>query len=302
MNLISFGTTRLGSRLIILLCRILPGALAYRIAGWLACLLAPQRQLSFIEALYRNLGIVCNLPDGHPNLEAAVLRLLRNAFCSYVDLFRAVSSGPEAIHTACRFDPSAHRLIETCAANRQGLLLVGAHMCGSDILVLGLRKLFPSVQLLSKPDPTGSSNVMNDIRLEHGIDVTPISTRSLRQAIRTLRSGGVVAITADMPAQDGEELLFFGRESRLATGHTRLAARANAKVVVGACRRVGPGCYQALAKPIPQPAPTGDRRHDMTRWAQESLRAVEEVIRNSPEEWLMPLPVWPDLTPQYGVP
>jgi hypothetical protein len=32
------------------------------------------------------------------------------------------------------------------------------------------------------------------------------------------------------------------------------------------------------------------------------LRAIEAVIHSSPEEWLMPLPVWPDLGPQYGIP
>jgi lauroyl/myristoyl acyltransferase len=302
MNLISLATSRLGSRLIITLCRILPGTWAYRLASGLACYLASRRQLPFVEALYRNMAVVGNLPEGHPELEGAVRRLLHNTLCSYVDLFCAVSAGPEAIYAACRFDTAAYRLIETCAASNQGLLLVGAHMSSFDILLLGLRKLFPSVQVLSKANPTGSSTVMNDIRQQHGLDVTPISARSLRQAIHTLRSGGVVAIAADLPSEDGEELLFFGRKSRLVTGHTRLAARANAKMVVGASRRVGPGVYRALATPIPQPAPTGDRRHDMTRWAQESLRAIEAVIHSSPEEWLMPLPVWPDLGPQYGIP
>jgi len=288
--------------MVILICRILPHTLAYRLAWRLSLHLAQRDELPFVKALYRNMAVVNDLPDGHPGLERAVLRLLYSTLCSYVDLFRAVGSGWEAIYGACRFDGTAYQLMEACAASNQGLLIVGAHLCSFDMLLLGLKKLFPSVQVLSNAAPTGGSTVMNNIRRQHGLDVTPISTRSLRQAIHTLRSGGVVAVAADLPAEDGEELLFFGRKSRLVTGHARLASRTNARMAVGASRRVGPGAYQALAMPIPQPTPTGDRQQDATRWAQESLRAIEDVIRSSPEEWVMPLPLWPELALQAGGP
>jgi lauroyl/myristoyl acyltransferase len=301
VNLITLATSRLGSLIIIWICRILPHTLAYRLAWRLSLHLAQQDELPFVKALRRNMAVVGDLTESHPELERAVLHLLYNTLCSYVDFFRASASGREAIYAACRFDGSAYQLREACAASNQGLLIVGVHMCSFDLLLLGLKKLFPSLQVLSNASPTGSSCVMNDIRRQHGLDITPISTQSLRQAIHTLRSGGVVAVAADLPSEDGEELQFFGRKSRLVTGHARLAAKTNARMVVGASRRVGPGNYQALAKPVPQPDPTGDRKQDVIRWAQGSLRVIEDVIRNSPEEWLMPLPVWPDLAPQTGV-
>jgi lauroyl/myristoyl acyltransferase len=115
------------------------------------------------------------------------------------------------------------KIIEEYRSPGRGLILVGAHTCSFDILLLGLKEVFPSVQILRNADPQGSSRLMNEIRKEHGVMMTPISMRSLRQALTRLRQGGVVAIAADVPVEGGEELFFFGHESQLPVGHARLA-------------------------------------------------------------------------------
>jgi lauroyl/myristoyl acyltransferase len=133
---------------------------------------------------------------------------------------------------------------------------------------------------------------MNEIRKEHGIEMTPISMRSLRQALTRLRQGGAVGIAADVPVEGGEELIFFGQESQLRVGHARLALGTGAQILVGASHRTEEGSYRAELALAPQPESTGDQKQDSVRWAQDSLSMLEDFIRRWPEEWMMPVPVW----------
>ena len=293
MNLIALATSRWGPSLVMSLCRLLPRSSIRYLGGWLSSYLAGQRDLEFVRNLRSNVAVIHGLPEEDANIDRAVAQLLYNAIMSYADFFRLVQVGPERARVACELDPSMKQIVSECLATGQGLVLVGAHMCSFDILMLGLREVFPSVQVLTNANPEGSSRVMNQIRQEQGIEVTPISVRSLRQALSRLREGGVVAIAADLPVEFGEELTFFGRTSQLPVGHTRLALDTGAQILVGVSHRVGEGAYQAEVVLAPRPESTGDRKRDGIHWAQEVLSRLEGFIRVWPDEWLMPVPVWP---------
>ncbi len=297
MNLVTLATSRWGPKLAVLLCRVLSRSQAYRLGRWLASLVAGNSELAFVSALRANMAVVRGLPEEHPQVDQAVTRLLQNTVCTYIDLFRAVMAGPETVCAACQFDQSLLAVVQECRDSGRGLVLVGAHTCSFDILLLALSRHFPSVQVLSNANPKGSSGVMNDLRVEQGLNVTPISLQSLRQAVEGLRRGGVVAIAADVPVETGEELTFFGRRSRLPVGHSRLALGTGARMMVSASHRVGRGIYRAEVTLIPQPVGTGDRKRDVVRWAQSSLSAIEGLIRQWPDEWLMPQPLWDGAAP-----
>ena len=293
MKLITLATSRYGPALVMVLCRMLPRRVLSHVARYISSRLACQRQLAFVQAIRANSAIVHRLTTGQPELDEKVAELLYNALMSYVDFFRLVQVGPEEARVLCDLDPAMIRTIEECLASGRGLILVGAHMCSFDILLLGLKELFPSVQVLTNANPEGSSQVMNRIRAEQGLYITPISMSALREAVARLCEGGMVVIAADIPHESGEALSFFGREARLPVGHTRLALATGASILVGASHRVGEGIYRAEVTLTPQPTSTGDRQQDMVRWAQDALSAVEGFIRRWPEEWLMPEPVWP---------
>lgn len=292
MDLISLATSRWGPQGVMLLCRVLPGGLIRRLSRPISQYLARRPDLPFVQALRANIAVVQGLPESHPDVGRSVARLLGNAIVAYADFFRVVQSAPEKACVLCELDPSMWRTIEDCLASGRGLVLVGAHMCSFDLLLLGLKEVFPSVQILSNADPRGSSKVMNRIREEQGLHVTPISVQALRQAIERLRGGGVVAIAADLPIEGGEDLTFFGRNCQLPVGHTRLALSTGAQILVGVSHRTGEGAYRAEVVLAPQPESSGNRNQDMVRWAQDSLSLVECLIRRWPEEWLMPIPVW----------
>lgn len=292
MNLIALATSYWGPPLVMFFCRVFPCWWIQPIAKGLSSHLARRRDIPFVKALRANMAVVHGLPEEHPEVEQVVAELLYNTIISYADFFRAVQAGPEKARIVCELGPAMRQTIQECLASDKGLVLVGAHMCSFDILLLGLRDLFPSVQVLSNADPQGSSQVMNRIREENGLVVTPISVCALRQAVVRLREGGVVAIAADLPVDSGEDLVFFGQESQFPVGHTRLALGTGARVLVGVSHRVGEGAYRAEIALAPRPESSGDRKQDVIHWAQDALTTMESFIRRWPAEWLMPTPVW----------
>lgn len=292
MDIVSLATSGPGGKVLTRICGKLPVALSYRICRWAAARLAQKEESPFVGALRSNMAVVHGMETDDPRLSGVVTQLLENTLCSYVDLFRAAASAADP-HTRCQMDPETEQLIQECRSSGQGLLLVGAHMCSFDFLLIKLREHFPQVQLLSMADPVGGNCVMNQLRRAHGLNVTPISRQTLRQAMETLRNGGVVAIAADLPAvEGGAELEFFGRNAALLVGHSRLAVSTGARMVVGASHRKGRDAYWAEATLVPRPVKSGDRRRDVLHWAQASLAAMEKFIGRWPDEWLMPKPIW----------
>lgn len=292
MNLVSFATSRRGCSFAGWLCTLLPSKLAYRLGDTLASRVARQGHLPLVRALKSNMAVIRGLEEQDPELEASVFRLLRNASHSYIDLFRVMRAGQASVRRICDIDEPYLALLREQQAYGRGLILVGTHMCSFDILLLAMHLRFPEVQLLSNANPKGSSKVMNDLRRSVGLNITPISRRALRQAILLLRKGGMVAIGADLPVPNGEELVFFGRRCMLPTGHVRLAQLGGAGMITGASYRIGDGAYRAEIEPVPPPAGSNTMGADVIPWAQAALAQTERFIRNRPEEWLMPYPIW----------
>ncbi len=293
MNWTDVTSSSWGPKLVRGLCTVLPRNQAYQIGDKLTSHMTHQKELPLVKGLHANMAVVLGLPEGHPRLHHAVNQLFRNVVRGYVDLYKAIEKGSGGIFASCEFDEFLLGSIDACLASGQGLVLVGAHSCSFDLLLLALTKHFPEVQALTKADPEGSSKVINGIRKQFGIRVTPISVQALREAVQRLKSGGVVVIAADVPVETGAEMVFFRRKTRLPIGHARLAAKTGAKMIVGTSQRISDGLYRAVGVQAHCPAPSGDRDRDVIRWAQHSLFLLERFIRDRPYEWFMPISLWP---------
>jgi lauroyl/myristoyl acyltransferase len=130
------------------------------------------------------------------------------------------------------------------------------------------------------------------------VDVTPLSSQALRQAIKLLRAGGMVSVAGDRPVSDRDEpVSFFGRPARVPSGHVRLALKTNAVVLVGCCF-LSPQTQRYtvhLESPL-EMVRTGSLDQDLQLNMQRVLDQLEMVIRRWIGQWQMFVPVWPELT------
>jgi lauroyl/myristoyl acyltransferase len=294
MNWIDVTSSSWGPKLVRALCSVLPRNQAYQLGDRLASYLIYQKEQAMVMGLRANMAALYALPEEHPRVQHAVNQLFRNLVRGYVDLYKALEKGSRGVFASCEFDDDALKAVDSCLTSGQGLVLVGAHSCSFDLLLLALTRYFPEVQALTKSDPEGSSVVMNEIREKFGVRVSPISMQTLREAVKRLKAGGVVVIAADVPVEAGAEMIFFRRKTCLPIGHARLAAKTGAKMIVGTSHRVSDGFYKAIGVQVHEPTTTGDPDQDVIRWAQHSLFLLERFIRERPHEWFMPISLWPE--------
>jgi lauroyl/myristoyl acyltransferase len=293
MNWTDITSSSWGPKMVRALCSMLPRTQAYRLGDRLTENLTHQKQLPMLKGLHANMAVVLDLPEGHPRLQHGIHTLFRNLVRGYVDLYKAIERGRNGVFASCEFDSFLLESMVARQASGRGLVLVGAHSCSFDLLLLALTRYFPEVQALTKTDPTGNSRVMNEIREQFGVRITPISIEALREAIIRLKTGGVVVIAADVPVETGAEMVFFRRKTRLPIGHARLASKTGAEMIVGTAQRISDGLYRAVGVQAHRPTPTGDQDRDVIRWAQHSLFLLERYIRERPYEWFMPEHLWP---------
>ena len=297
MNLISFLSTRMAPILGLIIIKILNREQAYRFADWMSRRIVAKKESDMIRAVRSNQAVIRGLPFDAPELDDAVFEVIRNSARGYTDWYRATHAGPEAVLESMEIDPQLIEYIEQARDDKRGLMIVGAHMSSFNIMLLALGVHGYPIQALSFANVQGGVHVDNAVRRKYGLNLTPISPKSLKQAMRRLKNGGLAVTAVDRPDVGGDELIFFGRKATLPVGPARLAVATNSRILVGMIQTVGTNKYRAVADLPLEPEFTGDREQDVINLAQRYVDIIEDYIRQRPGEWLMFLPMWPDELP-----
>jgi lauroyl/myristoyl acyltransferase len=285
MNTISAVAKRFAPTIMISLSKTITQGQAYRLGDWLASVVVRHVPLLPLDVMRTNLSVILGVPECDPRIDEALLRFVKNIFWSYADFFMALRGGRDKVVASIDFHPDQRKKINNYLAGGQSVVLVGAHNCGFDFGIIALTDWLPDVQLLSKPKPRGEFKFMHKLRLRFGLNMTPISSGALRQAVHRLKDGGVVVIANDLPIENGCKFNLFGKAVKFTTGHARLAMKSNAVMMMVLTHRVAPERYQVILEEIPQPELTGIRDMDAIRWAGKSYDCLEKYIRRWPEEW-----------------
>jgi KDO2-lipid IV(A) lauroyltransferase len=295
MSLVRIARTYRGAQVVFALARCVPRRAAYAVSDWLFGRVGRQADSPFVRGVRANLAVMHGLPPDHADLDRLVGQVLKNTGRGYIDFVRAAARGPETVTECCHLSPTLRGLLEQARVAKRGLMLVGAHTCGFDFEVVAMSRWCPDLFVMTQARPTGSSVLMNDLRLHLGVRMITAS-RDARRAVETvLRRGGAIGIAADVPVPEAEPLTFFGKPASLPTGYARLALSADAGLVLGVCHRAGPDCYEIVGEQVPCPDAGRDDRHTARDWAQACLHQLEPMLRQWPDEWLMPLPIWEGL-------
>jgi KDO2-lipid IV(A) lauroyltransferase len=194
--------------------------------------------------------------------------------------------------------PGKTRLAARTLWNREGgAIIVFPHLSNFDLGGHAILSLLPETQLFTLPDPHPGFQMINESRKREGVSITPLSSAALRQAIKLLRRGGVVALAGDRPVSDLDEPVpFFGHPARVPSGHIRLAVKTGAVVAIAYCI-LSPETqrYTMHLEPAMELIRTGNQEEEVALNLRQILDALERIIRRWSEQWLMFVPVWPDL-------
>ncbi len=112
---------------------------------------------------------------------------------------------------------------------------------------------------------------------------------SLREVLKTLKSGGVVGILADLNSarEEGVFINFFGKQACATAGVATLALRTGAVVLPGyiiwdEAKKIHRLCFEPTLETIN----TGNQKEDVILNTQQYATVIENVIRRFPDQWL----------------
>ena len=112
---------------------------------------------------------------------------------------------------------------------------------------------------------------------------------SLREVLKTLKSGGVVGILADLNSarEEGVFIDFFGKQACATAGIATLALRTGAVVLPGyiiwdEAKKLHRLCFEPPLTTIN----TGNQKEDVILNTQQYAKVIENVIRRFPDQWL----------------
>jgi lauroyl/myristoyl acyltransferase len=112
----------------------------------------------------------------------------------------------------------------------------------------------------------------------------------------------MVATGIDRPIPEPEACpRFFNRPAALPMHHIFLASKAHVPMIIAAANFQNDGTYHVFASDPIEMDSHPDPRVAMLQNAENVLRVGEEFIRRAPQQWSVPLPVWPqvmDLVPE----
>ncbi len=290
-----FINSQIGLKLGFTFARFSPpwfGYLIAKLAGWW---ISSRPDSNLVKAVRSNQSVVAGGRLPTKSLDQVVRSVFNYTSRSIYDLYHHIQD----LNTAGKLfviEPSFQPIIDRPKFDQRGLIAVGLHMSGFDLAMqwLCLNSIQPLA--LTIPDPEGGRGVEFEIRKRTVLNLVPSSFKGLRQALRYLNQGGMVVTGLDRPiAAYNPSPRFFGRPAALPTHHTFLALKANVPVVVAASRLEDDGLYHLVASPPIEMDPNPDRTDALLYNTEKILASAEELILKDPQQWIISLPVWPEI-------
>jgi KDO2-lipid IV(A) lauroyltransferase len=292
-----------------------PAYAALRAGLWLGGL--PPLALS--RALGRGLGqLTCRLDARHRGIvldnlrasfperdEAWVQATARACFTHLgqmaLEIPRLVSASPKAILARTRHYGLEH--LETTRAKGRGVLLLTGHLGNWEWAAVASGLVVGGACLVARPlDWPPAERLVSYWRGKSGNSVVPKS-RSARQLLSVLQRNGLVAALLDQNVDwyDGEWVELFGRPACTNKGLALLAMRTKAPVLTYHNFRATDGVFDICFGPEIPLVESGDKTQDVWDNTQNFTRALENIIRQRPEQWFWmhqrwktkPFHLWP---------
>ncbi|HXM55130.1 MAG TPA: hypothetical protein VOB72_07045 [Candidatus Dormibacteraeota bacterium] len=270
----------------------LPRRLGYALAVLVA-------RFAYVFARRARAELERNLQIALPDLSRKALRKLawrnfRNHSKAYADLMRLPVARVEDLRAQLHVRGVEH--LEAARAKGRGVLVVSAHMGSWEVAAAIWSATVAPVSLFAEElEPRELYEWYRCTRARLGISVLPLTRTGLRQVLQALDNEEMVVTAIDRDIMGtGVVVDFFGRPARIPEGPAAIALRRGTPILPVAVFRLPDDTFQAVGYPPIFAEPTGDRAADIRRVTGQLVRRLEELIREHPEQWHMPHPIWHD--------
>ena len=279
-------------RFISLLARTIPPSVGYPLCDQIGSWMATRRDIKVTQAVRINQWVARGTNLSAAALNAAARETLQNNARDIYTLYHYLAR-PAAMREMICFSPQACEILERPEFAERGLIVLGLHLSNFDfILRFIISELKFRALVLTIPDPQGGRRVEYEMRKEMGMNIVPASVSALRGAIKHLEKGGTLVTGLDRPIPEPRQKpVFFGKPACLPSHYVQLACKAQVPVVVMAAIQQSDGKYHVFRSRFIEMDPS----MEPMRNAELVFKQAEEFIWQAPQQWNVPLPVWPEI-------
>jgi len=263
-----------------LLC-LMPGRLADGFGSALG-LLAHSLDRKHRERARSNLRMV--FPDWSDD---KVRRVARKVFAHFgktgARFLRAPALSREQVLASVRCE--GMDLIHEALGEGKGAILVTAHIGNWERMAhyFSLNGIPLSVIARDANDQV-SNQVVNRTRRSQGFEVYSRTTAA-RRVLRDLQQNRCVGILPDQNAQEAF-VPFFGKPAGTVLGPATFHLHTNAPILATFCIESHDGSYDVVVSRLDLPERTGNREADAAAIMARINEAIEQAVREHPEQWL----------------
>lgn len=222
-------------------------------------------------------------------------RSFRNYTKSLFDFFRQLTVDPDLIESDTYVEGAEY--LDAALAEGRGVVLISPHFGNWDLAAaLTAARGYAMVTLADRFTPPEVDRLVRLGRNRAGIGIVGVDSGSLRHTLHALRRNMIVAILVDRPQREGGvEVDFFGVPAWFPSGAARFALRAGSPMLFGYVgRRPGDRTFFGKYQPLVFPPRTGDEAADIRAWTQVMVHAIEDLLRQYPDQWYMFRRMWPE--------
>ncbi|PZC47109.1 MAG: KDO2-lipid IV(A) lauroyltransferase [Chloroflexi bacterium] len=211
------------------LARLLPAAWIYalaRLAGRVAPPIFERRR----QTVRANLQIL--RPEWSPQrLDKATTRVFQENCAYYADMARLATMTPQ--QALKRLDVEGLDLLRDAQAAGQGVVVAGAHVGNPEFVVRALSAVGLECAALVEPlSDERRMRAMQARRDAAGVRTIPATISGIKEAVRYVRQGGILAVLADRDIQGGGSCVpFRQRQARFPSGPADIALRTHAALL-----------------------------------------------------------------------
>jgi len=249
-----------------------------------------------------------NLRQAFPEKTEAEREAILRAFYRHlgmllVEFLRAPYLSMERAERLVEFDAEAYRRFEEDRARGKGAIVATAHFGNFELLGSFFARRGLPLSAITKRLPENAFNrFWLGQRRRAGLRELPDSG-SVREALKVLRSGGVLALMIDQNMIPRRAVFapFFSRLAATTPAPAVLAERTGAPVYLVLMRRLPRGRHRVIIEgPIPFER-SGDPAADRLAFTARLNRALEDRIREAPELWYWVHRRWKTRPPEEAV-
>lgn len=188
-------------------------------------------------------------------------------------------------------------ILHEAVASPAGTVLAVGHLGNWE--AAGLKAASEGARVLAAAEVLPNRRLVQwfvEMRAMMDIDIalTGRGARATEALLQRLEAGGVVALLCDRDLKrTGVPVTLFGEETTMPAGPISLACRTGATVLpVGVYFHEKAGHRIRIHPPLPVPT-EGTLEERVQEGTRRLAVALEELIREAPEQWLVVVPNWP---------